>query len=75
MARQDPHVSLDVFDFNRKKLCNLYDSSTKAKGQAYNIVYTNPLTGIKTVTFNIPFVLDQKRNFRWNYIKSEYLLR
>jgi len=38
---KNPHVTLDVFDHNRKKLCSLYDSRTKAKGQAYGIVYTN----------------------------------
>lgn len=27
------------------------------------------------ISFNIPFVIDKKRNFRWNFIRSEYLLR
>lgn len=75
MARKAPYVSLDVYDHNRQKLCSLYDSKSAAKGQAYNIIYTNQITGLKTISFSIPFIQDQKRNFRWNFIKSEYQLR
>ena len=75
MAKRKPYVTLDIFDYNRKKLCPLYDSKAQSKGQAYDIVYTNNISGLKSVTFNLPFLLDKKRNFRWNYIKSEYLLR
>ena len=75
MKPNDPHVMLDVFDHRRSKLCGLYDSKLEAKGQAHNIVYTNNINGAKTITFKIPFLTDKKRNFRWNYIKSEYLLR
>lgn len=69
------HVSQDIFDYNKKKLCNIYDSSLNSPGQAYDIVQTNEINGWKEISFNIPFVVDNKRNFRWNYIKSEYLLR
>lgn len=72
---KNPHVALDIFDYNQAKLCSVYDSKTRAKGQAYGIVYSNHISGQKTLTFNIPFILDQKRNFRWNFIKSEYYLR
>lgn len=75
MTNRDPHVTLDVFDYRRSKLCGLYDSKLKSKGQAHSIIYKNNISGVKTVTFNIPFLTDSKRNFRWNYIKSEYLLR
>lgn len=27
------------------------------------------------MTFSLPFLVDKKKNFRWNYIKNEYLLR
>lgn len=33
------HISVDVFDYERKHLCNLYDSDIQADGQAYDIVY------------------------------------
>lgn len=69
------HISQDVYGYNNKKLCNLYDSSLNSKGQAYDIVYKNEINGWKEISFNIPFVIDKKRNFRWNFIRSEYLLR
>ena len=75
MTVQKPYVTLDIFDHNRKKLCGLYDSKTQAKGQAHDIFYTNNISGLKTVTFTLPHLLDKKRNFRWNCIRSEYLLR
>lgn len=75
MAKQYPHVTLDIFDYNRKKLCTLYDSKTESRGQAYDIIYTNNISGLKTVSFNLPFLFNKKRNFRWNFIKSEYLMR
>lgn len=75
MSDKEIHISQDVYDYNRKKLCNLYDSALNSKGQAYDIVYTNEINGWKMISFNIPFVIDKKRNFRWNFIRSEYLLR
>ena len=69
------HISQDVYGYNQKKLCNLYDSSLNSKGQAYDIVYTNEINGWKTLSFHIPFVIDKKRNFRWNFIRNEYLQR
>lgn len=30
------HISIAVFDYSGNKLCDLYDSSIKAAGQAYD---------------------------------------
>lgn len=69
------HISIGVYDYERKKLCDLYDSFIQAEGQAYNIIYTQELNGWQELTFNLPFVIESERNFRWDYIKSEYLVR
>lgn len=69
------HICLDVYDYDKNKLCCLYDSRSNAKGQAYDIVRTRDLSGWKEISFNLPFMLDQRHNFRWNFIKSEYYLR
>ena len=69
------HVSLSVFDYNQNKLCDLYDSYAQAKGQAYDIVLTQELSGWQEVSFTLPFVVDEADNFRWDYIKNEYKLR
>ena len=31
-------VSLSVYDYKHRKLCDLYDSEAQAEGQAYDIV-------------------------------------
>lgn len=63
-------VSLSVYNYNRKKLCDLYDSRVQAQGQAYDIIYREELNGWKEISFSLP-----RGSFRWDYIRSEYLLR
>lgn len=69
------HVSLAVFNYNNQKLCDIYDSFSQAKGQAYDITFTQELSGWKEVSFTLPFIVDNEDNFRWDYIKNEYKLR
>lgn len=101
------HVTIGVYDYDRQKLCDLYDNQTELIGQAYGIVYTKSLDdGINTLSFNIPYIIDEKvvintdtasrygvsiygaavfgastsvktsdKNFRWFFLKSEYLIR
>ena len=67
------HISLSIFDHQSKKVCDLYDSSIIATGQAHNIVLTEEIKmGWKELSFELPFMTDGKRNFRWNYIKNDY---
>lgn len=69
-------ASLAVFDYSNNKLCDLYDSQNNLAGQAYNIKYTTNMTdGVKTLTFDIPYMIDADKNFRWDFLKSEYLIR
>lgn len=68
-------VSLAVFDYGRKKVCDLYDSATQAQGQAYDITFTEELNGWKEVNFTLPRTVNGEKNFRWDYIKNEYKLR
>lgn len=69
------HYSLSLFDLEHKKVCDLYDSHTEAEGQAFQIYVEEELSGWKQVTFTLPYYVDGKENFRWKYIKNEYLLR
>jgi len=76
MTQHDIFSSLAVFDYARKKLCDLYDSQTDLAGQAYNISFTRNMTdGIKSIEFSIPYMVEEEKNFRWKYLKSEYLIR
>lgn len=69
------HISVDVFNAKREKLCNLYDSSIDAKGQAHGIVYRKEIGGLKSLSFTLPKIADNKRNYRWSFIRNEYLVR
>lgn len=69
------HVSLSVFDYNKKKLCDLYDSAIDARGQAYDIILSCELNGWKELSFNLPYMIDKFSNFRWKHIRNEYQVR
>ena len=70
------HISLSIFDHNKKKVCELYDSSFPVQGQAYDIVYSEEIKlGWKELSFALPYSVDKQRNFRWDYIKNDYLVR
>ena len=76
MTQHGIRSSIAVFDYAYTKLCDLYDSGHDLQGQAFNIVFERNLQdGIKKLTFTIPYRINNQRNFRWNYIKSEYLIR
>ena len=73
------HVTLSICDYNRRKLCDLYDSMLgNVQGQAYDIVYTNELNGWQEISFTLPYwarTAGGDRNHRWGYVKNERLLR
>ena len=76
MTQHDIFSSLTVFDYDDNKLCDLYDSQNDLTGQAYGISFTRSIQdGVKSLNFKIPYMVDAEKNFRWQYLKSEYLIR
>lgn len=76
MTQHDIHSSLAIFNYSNQKLCDLYDSQNDLAGQAFGIERTiNLQDGVKNLSFSIPYMVDSKKNFRWKYLKSEYLIR
>lgn len=99
------HYSLGIYDYDRTKICELYDSNVDLLGQAYDIKYTEDDEGYHTLEFNIPFMIDATKanasnlgsyfgsaiwgtsrfgvagasgdvnNFRWDFLRSDYLIR
>lgn len=103
------YYSLGIYDYNREKICDLYDSQVELIGQAYQIIHSENIDGYRTLEFDIPRViedtsdirsmggaaalygtaifgysrfgetdiaaLDIGKNFRWDYLKSDYLIR
>jgi hypothetical protein len=68
-------LSLDVFDYSGHALCNLYDSSTDLDGQAYEVIVHTERNGFKELRFNLPSVCDEERNYRLDFLISDYRIR
>lgn len=68
-------VTIAVFDHSGNKLCNIYDSTLQIQGQAYSVCHIRARDGTKELSFALPFYVDGKRNYRWDYIKPEYKVR
>ena len=66
---------MSVHDMNRVKLCELYDSELKPEGQAYGLKLTTEISGWKELSFSLPQTVNGRRNYRWHYIRSGYLVR
>ena len=66
---------MSVHDMNRVKLCELYDSELKPEGQAYGLKLTTEISGWKELSFSLPQTVNGRRNHRWDYIRSGYLVR
>lgn len=64
-----------VYDINRNKLCDLYDSATPQAGQVENVTITKQTNGWKEITFRLPRLVNGKPNYRTDFIKNEYLVR
>ena len=53
------HETLGVYDYERNKLCDLYDSQYELYAQAYDIVVGTNWDGSHTLEFKIPYVAFQ----------------
>jgi len=67
--------NIGVYDYGRRKMCDLYDSQVKLVGQAYNIDFIENKDGVNTLTFCIPYMTGEEENVRWQFMKNEYLIR
>ena len=68
-------ANVGVYDYEGNKLCDLFDSQVNLIGQAFGIEHIENGDGVGTLTFSIPYMVDKKLNFRWNYLRNEYLIR
>ena len=69
------NANVSVFDYSNNKLCDLYDEEVRQEGQAFDIQYIQNWNGVPELSFSIPFMVNKELNNRWNYLKSEYLIR
>ena len=52
------HYSLGIYDYDRKKICELYDSNVELLGQAYDISVSVDMNGAHTLEFSLPYMVD-----------------
>ena len=99
------HETLSVYDYSYNKICDLYDSNVELFGQAYDIDVTKEWDGTHSLSFRIPYIIDDEsfgndlsgarygiaifgtdkfgvairnmgnKNFRWMFLKSDYMIR
>ena len=60
-------INISVYDYDRVKLCDLYDSEIELRGQAFNITRRREMKdGSQTLTFSMPFVIEMKNGKSFN---------
>ena len=52
------HESISVYDYDRIKLCDLYDSNNDLIGQAYDINVTQNIDGTHAIEFKLPNIIN-----------------
>ena len=58
-------ANISIFDYDREKICDLYDSQNDMPGSAYNIDFVKNYNGVHTLSFSLPYKVENEINFRW----------
>lgn len=99
------HETIGIFDYDRNKICDIYDSQIDLVGQAYDISVVKEWNGTHSLSFKLPYMMSESvaesglesaifgiakfgqskfgevimnmgnQNFRWMFMKSDYLIR
>ena len=78
MEYREP-LTLDIYNYNGKCVCPLYDSESDITGQAFNVFIKTERNGWKELSFNLPTKCQsangEEDNFRLAYLKNDYKIR
>ena len=79
MNTNERNLTLDIYDYSKHKLCNLYDNRSNVSGQATDVYVTTERNGWKELSFSIPSVCQgecgMEENYRLQFLKADYLIR
>ena len=80
MHRGARSLHLDICDYDKNAVCNLYDNQTMLPGQATDVfVHSTRQNGWKELTFKIPSTCfdgeEEVENFRLKYLVADYTIR
>lgn len=72
-------LTMDICDYSKNYVCNLYDSQANIIGQATDVFLQQQRNGWKQLSFNIPSVTisgnKPEKNYRLDYIKADYYIK
>lgn len=72
-------ISIDVCDYTKKPLCNLYDNTRDVVGQAVEVYKHSERNGYKELNFQLPSVCigenGEEENYRLRFLISDYKLK
>ena len=66
---------VDIYTIGGKKVGSLYDSSIYQPGQAKHIEATREMSGWKEISFALPVIVNNERNWRADLMVNEHLIR
>lgn len=80
MSFKERKLSLDICDYSKNILCNLYDNFKEVSGQAVDIYVNTERNGWKELSFTLPSSCistdgTNEPNYRLEYLKADYLIR
>ena len=72
-------IYMDICNYDRDVLCNLYDNSSDVQGQAVDLFHNEERNGWKELTFKIPCKINTEEgiedNYRISQLKADYKIR
>ena len=79
MLKNTRSICLDVCDYENNAVCNLYDNTADASGQATDVFVRTERNGWKELSFRIPSTCftdeGEETNYRLQYLIADYRLR
>lgn len=79
MQNKERTLHLDICDYNKRRLCPLYDNNANVSGQATDIFVTTERNGWKELSFTLPSVCNTEYgiepNYRLSFLKADFLIR
>ena len=79
MQARSRYLTIDICDYTKKVLCNIYDNKADVSGQAHDVFINYERNGWKELSFQVPSVCEgpdgQEPNYRLDFLVADYKLR
>ena len=72
-------LTLDICDYNKTPVCNIYDNQSDILGQAANVVIKTERSGWKELSFELPSTVStedgEEKNHRLDYLIADWWIK